>query len=106
MRNFITYTLTKCNYNDQIKEDEMGRTCSTHERREMHRRFRWKSQEKRDHEEDIHVGGSIMLGWILEKLDMVEGTGLIWLRRRTIEGFYGHSNEPLGSLSVGKSLNG
>jgi hypothetical protein len=29
MRNFITCTLSKYNYNDQVKKDEMGGACST-----------------------------------------------------------------------------
>jgi hypothetical protein len=29
MRNFITVLLAKYNYNDQVKEDEMGVACST-----------------------------------------------------------------------------
>jgi hypothetical protein len=30
MRSFMTCILRKYNYNDQIKEDEMGRACTTH----------------------------------------------------------------------------
>jgi hypothetical protein len=29
MRSFITVHFAKYNYNDQVKEDEMGRACST-----------------------------------------------------------------------------
>jgi hypothetical protein len=33
----------------------------------MHTRFWWESQEKRDHQEDLHIGGRIILKWILEE---------------------------------------
>jgi hypothetical protein len=46
-----------------VKEDEMGMSCNTHERRGMHAGFWWKSQKERDHYEDLDVGGSIK--WIL-----------------------------------------
>jgi hypothetical protein len=29
MRSFITLLFTKCNWNDQVNENEMGRICST-----------------------------------------------------------------------------
>jgi hypothetical protein len=29
MRSFITVLFAKFNYNDEVKEDEMGRACST-----------------------------------------------------------------------------
>jgi hypothetical protein len=36
------------NYNDQAKEDEMGRECSTNgERRGMHIEYWWESQKER-----------------------------------------------------------
>jgi hypothetical protein len=35
-------------------------------------------QKERDHWEDLHVGGRIMLKWILEKQDGMVWTGLIW----------------------------
>jgi hypothetical protein len=47
--------------------DETGRACSTYERRkEMRVGFWWKSQKERDHWEDIHAGGRVILKWILE----------------------------------------
>jgi hypothetical protein len=30
MRVHVVAVLAKCNYNDHIKEDEVGRVCSTH----------------------------------------------------------------------------
>jgi hypothetical protein len=30
MRSFVTCTLRQYNWNDQVKEDEMGRKCSKH----------------------------------------------------------------------------
>lgn len=38
------------NYNDQVKEVEMGRECSMHGGgRGMHTGFRWQGQKERDH---------------------------------------------------------
>jgi hypothetical protein len=34
--------------NDQVKEDEMGRECSTHGRRGIHAEFLWGSKKERD----------------------------------------------------------
>jgi hypothetical protein len=51
----------------QVKEDEMGRACSTKGgRRGMHIGYWWESQKERDHWEDQDVGGWIMLKLILE----------------------------------------
>jgi hypothetical protein len=52
----------------------------------MHIGFRWESQKERDHYEDLHVGGRIILRWILAKQDGVVWTGFIWLRIVTSEG--------------------
>jgi hypothetical protein len=35
--------------NLQVKEDEMGRACSTNGERGMHIGYWWESQEERDH---------------------------------------------------------
>jgi hypothetical protein len=49
-------------------------------------RFWWKSQKERDHQEDLDVGGSVILRWILEKQYGILWTGLIWLGIRTSGG--------------------
>jgi hypothetical protein len=50
-----------------MKEDDMGRAYSTHRGRGMHMGFWWGSQKERDHQEDLDVGGRIILKCILEK---------------------------------------
>jgi hypothetical protein len=40
-----------------VKEDEMGRACSTNVGRGMHIGYWWESQKERDHYEDQDVGG-------------------------------------------------
>jgi hypothetical protein len=42
--------------------------------------FRWESREKKDYQEDLKVGGRIILRKSLEKLDGVVKTDFIWLR--------------------------
>jgi hypothetical protein len=49
MWNFITCTLLKYNWNYQVKEDVMGRACSTNGGRGMHVGYWWESQKERDH---------------------------------------------------------
>jgi hypothetical protein len=52
----------------RVKEDEMGRACTTNGgRRGMHIRYWWESQKERDHWEDLDVGGWTILKWILER---------------------------------------
>jgi hypothetical protein len=58
----------KCNYNDEVKDDEMGRACSTHVG------FWWESQKEGDHLEDLDVDGRLILKW-----DGMVWTGFIWL---------------------------
>jgi hypothetical protein len=40
----------------------------------------WESQREKDHLEDQDVGGWIIVGWILERLNWVMWTGFVWLR--------------------------
>jgi hypothetical protein len=48
MRSFITLRFAKYHYNDQIKEDEMGRICSTNgEKRNAYRILAVKPEGKR-----------------------------------------------------------
>jgi hypothetical protein len=59
---------SKYNPNDQVKEDEMGRACSTNGRRRgMHIGYWWENQKERDHWEDQEVGGWTILSLILER---------------------------------------
>jgi hypothetical protein len=51
-------------------------------RREMHIGFWWESQKERD----LDAHGRIILKWILERLDGVVWTVLIWLRLETSGG--------------------
>jgi hypothetical protein len=45
----------------------MDMPCSAnYGRRGMHIGFWWENQKKRDHYEDLYVGGRIILRWILE----------------------------------------
>jgi hypothetical protein len=49
-------------------------------RRGMHIGFWWECQKERDYQQDIDVGGKIILKLILEGYDGVIWTGLFWLR--------------------------
>jgi hypothetical protein len=40
---------------------------------EMPTRFWWENQKEREHQEDLDVGGRIIIKWTLEKLDGVIG---------------------------------
>jgi hypothetical protein len=46
----------------------------------MHRGFLWESRKERDHQEDLYVGGKIILKYVLEKCDGMLWIGLIQLR--------------------------
>jgi hypothetical protein len=52
------YSLPNVNY--KIKEDQMGRACSTNGRG-IHIRYCWERQKERDHWEDQDVGGRTIL---------------------------------------------
>jgi hypothetical protein len=49
-----------------IRENEMGRECSTHRKEDecIVLGFWWKSQKERDHAEGLDVRGRIILKWI------------------------------------------
>jgi hypothetical protein len=53
---------SKYNYNDQVKEDEMGWACSTNGGEE-------ESQKEIDHWEYQDVGGWTISKWILDRYD-------------------------------------
>jgi hypothetical protein len=45
-----------------IKEDGMDRTFSMHGAKKlMHTEFRWESQKERYHQEDLDIGGRVIL---------------------------------------------
>jgi hypothetical protein len=52
----------------------------------MHMGVGWESQKERNHYEDLHVGGRIILRWILETQNEVVWAGFIWLRIETSGG--------------------
>jgi hypothetical protein len=53
--------------NDQVREDEVGRTCIKHGwGEECIARFRWESQKGRDCYEDSEAGARIILKRMLE----------------------------------------
>jgi hypothetical protein len=64
----------------KLHDEEMGRACSTNGERGVHIGFWWESRKERNHYEDLDVGGSIIVEWILEGWAGGEWTGLIWLR--------------------------
>jgi hypothetical protein len=46
----------------------------------MHTGFCWESQNERDHDEGLDVGGRIILNWIIEKENGVVWPGFSWVR--------------------------
>jgi hypothetical protein len=65
----------------------MGRACSaTRGGTGMHIGFWWESQKERDPWEDQDVGGWTILKWVLERMNGVVWTELIWLRIGTSGG--------------------
>jgi hypothetical protein len=52
----------------QVKEDEMGRACSTNGgKRNVYIGYWLESQKERDHYEDQDIGGWTILKYILER---------------------------------------
>jgi hypothetical protein len=58
----------------------MGEAYSTNGEKRNAYRLLLGSQKERDHWEDQDVGGWTISKWILERLDGMMWTGLIWLR--------------------------
>jgi hypothetical protein len=65
----------------------MGRACSTYWERNAYRILVAKS-EGNVPLPNLDTGARIILKWILEKLDGVVWTGLIWLRTGTSRGLF------------------
>jgi hypothetical protein len=57
-------------------------------------------QKERGHKEYLHVGGRIILKWILERYDGVTWAGFIWHRIKTSKNCCEHRNEPSGSIKL------
>jgi hypothetical protein len=72
-------------------------------RGEVHTAFWWGDLREGDHLEGLGVDGTIILKWILRKLDEEAWTGLIWLRIGT-GGSCECGNEPLVSIICGEFL--
>jgi hypothetical protein len=76
---------------------------STNGRRGMHVGFWWESQKERDHYENLHVGGRIVLQLILVREYGVVWTGLIWLQIATSGCCCEHGNDlssPIKYLTI------
>jgi hypothetical protein len=69
---------------DKIEKNDMGGACSTDGGGEACVGFWWGNLRETDHWGDPGVGGRIILGRILRKLDVGVRTGLGWLRIVTI----------------------
>jgi hypothetical protein len=68
MRSFIICDLHHILLGHQIKEDEIGGTCSTHERDLEMRSVLWlENLNGRDHSKDLGVDGMIILERVLGK---------------------------------------
>jgi hypothetical protein len=70
---FLVYLTAKYNYNDQAKDDEMGRLCRTHVEKKAYRVLVGKPEGKKP------LGG-ILLNLILDKYNGMIWTELIWHR--------------------------
>jgi hypothetical protein len=60
-----------CNYNDEVKEDEMGGICSANEEKRNAYMLLVGKTEGKNHQEDQYLVLWIILKWILEVEDGV-----------------------------------
>jgi hypothetical protein len=67
MVSFIFVLLVKYNWNDQVKEGEIGGVCKRHGENRNAYRFQWDNQKERNHWENLDVYGRLILKWILDK---------------------------------------
>jgi hypothetical protein len=76
----------------------MDRPSSTRERRKIHTRFWWKSQNERDQYKDLDIDGRVILKWILEKLSGLNVLHAVGLEQEQVEGSCDQGNEPSSSI--------
>jgi hypothetical protein len=91
--------LAKHNYNDQVKEDEMGRACSTNgEKRNAYSILVGKPEEKRPLER--------LRRWWVDNIKInlreIEWDGVDWID--LTQGFCEHGDEPSGSIKCWEVL--
>jgi hypothetical protein len=82
MRSFITSLLVKYNYSDEVKDDDMGRARSMHEKTNAYRVLVGKPEGKRPLERPRHRWEDNTKMSLRENYG-VAWTGLIWLRMGT-----------------------
>jgi hypothetical protein len=77
----MIFTHRQISFKYQIKENEMGGACSTHEgERELHTGFWRGDKRERGSLEDLGVDGKIILKWIFKEEEGRTWTGLICLK--------------------------
>jgi hypothetical protein len=98
MGSFITCTLRKYNWNDQVKEDEIAGHVARMGIRRMRIGFSWESQRKRDQKEYLDVGGRIIINE--SQRDKMGWYGLYSSvpRQEPVADSHEHDNEPSGSI--------
>jgi hypothetical protein len=95
--------LTKYYSGDQIEKNGLGRACSTYGGiGAVHTGFCWGNLRERDHLEDPHIDGRIILRWIFRKRDGdVDLYGSGWGQ---VVGPCECGNEPTSSIKCGEFL--
>jgi hypothetical protein len=69
----------------------------------MHVGFWWESYKERDRREDVDVGGTLVLQWILDRMGWY-GLASSGLGYRPVEGSWEHSYEPVGFIKCWEIL--